>query len=473
MKRTLLAALLLTALPALAGTGRMIILNLDAAGVGMNDPTPVAPIGGNTATTLGAQRFAALQAAANKWQSVLDTDVDILVNASFTSIAGCSETSGVLAQAAPVTWMHSFNGAPRANVWYPISLANKLTGTDLDPGRSDIFVQFNLDVDNASCFGATNFYYGLDGNHGDDIDVFVVALHELGHGLGIAGADRAPAFAQGRPAIADTFRYDETLGRRWDQMTEAERSVSVTNNGKLVWDGPQVRSAASQLLASMTALTVTAPSAIARNYEIGTASFGVPATMARVGGQIVQAIDESNAAGPATSDGCTALSNAGALAGNIALVDRGTCTFLAKARNAQAAGAIAVVVVDNVRTACIPPGMSATDDASDVHIPVVSIRTVDGDAIRGQSGSGVSALLQNDPVQRAGASPEGRVRLYAPCTVEAGSSTNHWDVTASPNLLMEPNISSDLIHGVDLTLYQLMDMGWTAQPKTGRRLLKR
>ena len=33
------------------------IVNGDPAGVGFNDPTPVAPVGGNTGTTLGAQRL--------------------------------------------------------------------------------------------------------------------------------------------------------------------------------------------------------------------------------------------------------------------------------------------------------------------------------------------------------------------------------------------------------------------------------
>ncbi|HET8798587.1 MAG TPA: PA domain-containing protein, partial [Thermoanaerobaculia bacterium] len=154
-------------------------------------------------------------------------------------------------------------------------------------------------------------------------------------------------------------------------------------------------------------------------------------------------------------------------------VDRGSCTFLNKARKAQAAGAVALIVVDNNRDACVPPGMGATEDGSDVRIPVVSIRTIDGESMRAQLAGGVSAMLRNDPTQLAGATPAGRVRLYAPCTIEPGSSTNHWDVTASPNLLMEPNINSDLGQGVDLTLYQLLDIGWTANPKTGRRLLKR
>ncbi|MEO5932815.1 MAG: peptidase, partial [Duganella sp.] len=35
----------------------LAIVNGDPAGFGFNDPTPVAPVGGNTGTTLGAQRL--------------------------------------------------------------------------------------------------------------------------------------------------------------------------------------------------------------------------------------------------------------------------------------------------------------------------------------------------------------------------------------------------------------------------------
>jgi minor extracellular serine protease Vpr len=44
---------------------------------------------------------------------------------------------------------------------------------------------------------------------------------------------------------------------------------------------------------------------------------------------------------------CSALA-AGSLAGQIALISRGTCTFSTKIRNAQNAGAVAVLVVNNV-----------------------------------------------------------------------------------------------------------------------------
>ena len=51
------------------------------------------------------------------------------------------------------------------------------------------------------------------------------------------------------------------------------------------------------------------------------------------------------------TDGCEPLTNG--VAGKIALIDRGTCTFKQKAVNAQAAGAIGVIIADNAADA--PP----------------------------------------------------------------------------------------------------------------------
>lgn len=60
----------------------------------------------------------------------------------------------------------------------------------------------------------------------------------------------------------------------------------------------------------------------------------------------------------------------------------------------------------------------------------------------------------------------GRVRMYAPNPVEPGSSVSHFSTAASPNLLMEPAINSNLFDQVDLTLPLLRDIGWptTAAP---------
>ncbi len=50
--------------------------------------------------------------------------------------------------------------------------------------------------------------------------------------------------------------------------------------------------------------------------------------------------------------------------------------------------------------------------------------------------------------------------MYAPNPYEGGSSISHWDTSASPNLLMEPNISSDLPIALDATLPFMRDIGW-------------
>lgn len=472
MRRALLVLVLLASVPAFAGTGKIIIVNGDRAGVGFSDPTPVEPVGGNPGTTLGEQRLNVFRAAAEAWSLVLDTNVDIIAQATFPVIpGGCTADGAILGQAAPWSWQRDFTNAPKGNVWYPIALANALSGRDLAPGAPDIFVQFNSALDSPTCLGESDWYYGLDRNKGLHIDLYVVVLHELGHGLGIAGNGRAPAFRDGIPAIADVHTFDLTTGRRWDQMSEAERLQSITNTGNLVWDGDNVRHNAFRFLQPVTTLTVTEPSSVARNYDIGTASFGPAANATFITGEIVKALDAITSESPSTTDGCSALTNAAAVSGKIALVDRGSCFFVSKARNAQAAGAIGLIVIDNTRSTCQPPAMgSSGGDGADITIPVISVTQDDGGILR--SVDGVRGTLHTDPRQFAGTNRDF-VRLYAPCTDEPGSSTRHWDVGATPNLLMEPAINSDLLHGLDLTLYQLLDIGWKRPARSGRRTYNR
>jgi Bacterial Ig domain len=59
-----------------------------------------------------------------------------------------------------------------------------------------------------------------------------------------------------------------------------------------------------------------------------------------------------------------------------------------------------------------------------------------------------------------GLSTGGNLRLYAPTTFSNGSSVSHWDIVASPNLLMEPIINSNANGFTDLTTCVMRDMGW-------------
>ncbi|PZF81191.1 hypothetical protein C1I92_22350 [Jiangella anatolica] len=89
-------------------------------------------------------------------------------------------------------------------------------------------------------------------------------------------------------------------------------------------------------------IVVDAPSTGAGEYEAVAAGFGQAPAAAGIPGTLARVADGTG--DPA--DGCEAL--VGFPAGSIAVVDRGTCGYTVKVLNAQAAGAIAVVVVNNV-----------------------------------------------------------------------------------------------------------------------------
>jgi hypothetical protein len=95
-----------------------------------------------------------------------------------------------------------------------------------------------------------------------------------------------------------------------------------------------------------------------------TAAFGVPLTTPLSG---ILALAPSN--------GCTPFAP-GLFAGKIALIQRGTCAFAIKAQNAQDAGAIGVILYNNVAGALIPAGT-----APGVTIPVYGMTLADGQAL--------------------------------------------------------------------------------------------
>jgi hypothetical protein len=440
-----------------AHSATITIVNIDAPGEGFNDMTPATPVGGNPGTTIGQQRLNLFQEAASIWGGLLESDVVIKIESSFDPL-DCDAGGGVLGSAGAIVINRDFAGAELADTWYHGALSDKQAGVDLDPGFNDIRARFNASIDNNNnCLDGTDWYYGFDGNAGPDIALLPVLLHEMAHGLGFStfvnGVTGSEAFAT--PDIYERFILDTTTGLHWDEMSNGQRATSAVNTGNLVWDGDGVTAAAPSFLGEPPILTINAPGTLPATMAIGSASFGPALTLAGVTGDLVLADDGS---APVT-DACSALLNGAQINGNIALIDRGTCAFTSKALAAEVAGAIAVIIVDNV-VAGSPPGLGGTDPG--LTIPTVSVTQADGDLLKAALGAGVNVTLQLEAGKLAGADSQGRVKLYAPNPFQGGSSISHFDVTASPSLLMEPAITPLLNDEVDLTLPHFGDIGWFA-----------
>jgi Zn-dependent metalloprotease len=104
------------------------------------------------------------------------------------------------------------------------------------------------------------------------------------------------------------------------------------------------------------------------------AGFGPQLTTAGVTADVVLANDGKGS----PTDGCTSPNNAQAIDGNIALVDRGTCTFTAKVANMQKAGAVGVMVANNIFGGpSIMPGVDPS-----ITTPSVMISRTAGAAIK-------------------------------------------------------------------------------------------
>jgi hypothetical protein len=447
----------------------IIINNVNAAGVGFNDTTPATPVGGNTGTTLGQQRLIAFTYAANLWGATLTSSQPIIINAQFSALS-CTSTSATLGSAGATSTFRNFPNAPKANTLYSYALANKLAGSYLGTANAaQISANFNVNLGKTGCLDGSPFYLGLDGNEGTLIDFVAVLEHEMGHGIGFQTFTNGSTGAQsgGFPSIWDWYLMGTATGKLWKDMTNAERAASAISVNGLVWTGPLVTAAVPTVLRQgLPTVTVSGANAgaTAGAHSAGEASFGALLSTVPVSGQLMPVVDQADGTGLA----CSPLSaaNATAVRNNIALIDRGTCNFAVKAKNAQDAGAIGVIIANNA--AGVAPGLGGSD--ATVVIPTVSITQADGVALKAQlakrsrTTSGVVAALGITGTQYAGADPQGRALLYAPNPFVSGSSVSHFDISMFPNQLMEPNINGDLTQSVvppqDMTFPLLRDIGW-------------
>ena len=162
-----------------------------------------------TYTGFTADFQAAIQRAVDTWAGLLTSPIPIRVEALFVAKAN----PNVLASAGPVFLWQLRSGAtpcgqPGATCFIAgDALADKLVGSDLNPGGADIQIEVNSNF--------TNWYTGTGIAPADQFDVESVVLHELGHGLNfIALASYDAATQQGTSTVSGTGTsgiYDQVL----------------------------------------------------------------------------------------------------------------------------------------------------------------------------------------------------------------------------------------------------------------------
>ncbi|MPY89243.1 MAG: hypothetical protein GEU99_15120 [Luteitalea sp.] len=136
-------------------------------------------------------------------------------------------------------------------------------------------------------------------------------------------------------------------------------------------------------------ITVNSPDAIAGEYPAAGAAFGPPLVDAMTG-DLALVVDD---AGPSPTDACEPIVNADAVAGKIALMDRGTCDFVIKVKNAQDAGAIAAIVANHEDDALF--FMGGSDETITIASAFVGLTT--GQQFKAHLETGVNVTLEPNP----------------------------------------------------------------------------
>jgi hypothetical protein len=142
----------------------------------------------------------AFQEAVDIWESIIETPVTIRIHARWTVLG-----QGVLGSCSPGTYIVNFDESQKKDVWYPIALAEKIAGKDLnDTDDADIVASFNSSNINWHFEAATPPAAGK-------YDLISIVMHEIGHGLGIThaysvsgGQGIIPDFFDGQPVIYET-----------------------------------------------------------------------------------------------------------------------------------------------------------------------------------------------------------------------------------------------------------------------------
>ncbi|MCW2794711.1 M4 family metallopeptidase [Nocardioides sp.] len=210
---------------------------------------------------------------------------------------------------------------------------------------------------NANWNGSTTNY--CNGVTADD-----VVAHEWGHAY--------TEYTHGLIYQWQSGALNESYSDIWGETVDLINGKLDEGEGDLTT--PRPVGVCSSHSPALPIVKINSPAEIAKICFAGAASFGPQLTSVGVTSNIVQGLDDP-ADGSATN-GCGALTNGAQVTGKIALIDRGVCGFAVKTKNAQNAGAIGVVIGNNVEAI---NGMAGVDDT--ITIPTAMIKKSDRDKI--------------------------------------------------------------------------------------------
>ncbi len=135
-----------------------------------------------------------------------------------------------------------------------------------------------------------------------------------------------------------------------------------------IWDGVSYKS------------VLAGPGGIRFGTGITDGTWGKTITDVPSGGKLMW-VNDNNAA--KTHQGCMTYSNGDLIKGNIAAIDRGSCTFVQKVFRAQSYGATAVVILDtSAADQTITMSSDNSTQASRITIPVLFVRKSDANILR-------------------------------------------------------------------------------------------
>lgn len=117
----------------------------------------------------------AFQFAVDTWSALVASPVIIRIEATYETL-----DDNVLGASFPGEIWRNFDNTPQWNVWYPVALAEKITGRELNaPDKFELVASFNnmanwyFDIANPDSISGTGKF-----------DFATVVMHELAHGLG-------------------------------------------------------------------------------------------------------------------------------------------------------------------------------------------------------------------------------------------------------------------------------------------------